>query len=566
MTHLRKFNRKSGERSLPYPYDDTLAASRKRKRAPPLVPLINPNYDTHYVSDAESEMRDVIICAHTEDLGDDETHDDRTESPLIKSPLGRRAISLDQVCPGGNAAARPGIIQYPPNHGDWFVLRCDEHDLNFQHQGTAAAHLRRSNHSGTWRVTTAMLIENFGIKVTGYDATLVDEDEPTALEPQQDMTRPRVLKKRPRTSQAVSARAARSNSRGQRTESVSPETGTISPQTAATRGAALRTTLEPGAMDSPGREPRRQSPNKPTALSPAPTVPPDCHIQSKAAHSLESSGSKPTRQAVGPENPRKSGESTTKKSRAVPPSYLKVFMSKPMAPSSSYPGSHRSKAPQAGPAKPTTLFQAPVQSLDRPVMAGGAGSPSIVQYRPRTSLQCPHNCDCWYMAMNETAVLPNLSHRSQVQRALFNYTDAALHRFRSSSTTLAFPEAVSGNGYLSIHSSTTSLPVSSETTKLFCLRIWILDLVANHTPPKQDLDTSVKLAGARAESPRDTTRRDQSHSYIAAPLRHRALRVATHATGHYEEEVENQRDKPQAIGIYLRRRTVPLSFVRHAIF
>ncbi|KAF5007473.1 hypothetical protein FDECE_6204 [Fusarium decemcellulare] len=510
MTHLGKFNRKSGERSRSYPYDGTLAASRKRKRAPPLTPPANPNYDTHYVSDTESEIRDVISCARTEVLSNDETDDDQKERPLIKSSLGRRAISFDQVCPGGNAATKPGIIQYPPNHGDWFVLRCDEHDLNFHDQGAAAAHLRRSNHSGTWRVTTAMLIENFGIKVAGYDATLVDEDGHTALEPPQDTTRPRVLKKRPSTSQATSARAARSNPRGQRTESASPETGTISPLAAATRCAALRTTLEPGAMDSPGREPDRQSPNEPAPLPPASTMPPDFHIQSKAARSLESSDSKPTIQAVGPAIPLKSGESKTKKARTVPPSYLKVFMSKPMAPSSSQPESHRSKAPQAGPAKPTILFQAPVQSLGRPVMAGGAGSPSVVESRPRTSLQCPHNCDCWYMAMNETAVLPNLSHRSQVQRALFNYTDADLHRFRSSSTTLAFPEAASGNKYSSIHLQRAYLSVVRPRSSFVYGSRSLTSLPTTHAPSK--------------------TTTPQSNSQLPEPKVHGIQPVVTKAT------------------------------------
>ncbi|KAM6506780.1 hypothetical protein FALCPG4_018609 [Fusarium falciforme] len=202
----------------PVQHNSTIAALRKRKRASP-SPLAESDDDANHVPDAESDIQDVIICASTVVFSDDETEDEREDSPPAKRSLARRSISFDQVFQNGNAATKHVIIQYPLNDGDWFILRCDEHDVSFKNQRGAAAHLRSSKHGGTWQVSTSMVIKNFGIEVIDCDATLAGKNNLIALESGQEEAKPRAPKKRPITYRTTSAREKRSKLYAKRAES-----------------------------------------------------------------------------------------------------------------------------------------------------------------------------------------------------------------------------------------------------------------------------------------------------------------------------------------------------------
>jgi hypothetical protein len=61
----------------------------------------------------------------------------------------RKRISFYAVYQDGKAEYKHMIIQYPPNDGDWYILKCDEHGVHFNlnplHGG--AKHLHSSQHN-----------------------------------------------------------------------------------------------------------------------------------------------------------------------------------------------------------------------------------------------------------------------------------------------------------------------------------------------------------------------------------------------------------------------------------
>jgi hypothetical protein len=61
-------------------------------------------------------------------------------------------------------------VQHPKENGRWYILRCDEHDLDFRDKPVVSggAHIRSVEHGKLSR-DTAVVIEHFGTEVLGCD-------------------------------------------------------------------------------------------------------------------------------------------------------------------------------------------------------------------------------------------------------------------------------------------------------------------------------------------------------------------------------------------------------------
>ncbi|KAH7151949.1 hypothetical protein B0J13DRAFT_619542 [Dactylonectria estremocensis] len=60
----------------------------------------------------------------------------------------KRSIHFEEIFQNGNARVKHTIVQWPPNQGDWFIIRCDDHDFNFKDNPLVGgmAHMRGRKH------------------------------------------------------------------------------------------------------------------------------------------------------------------------------------------------------------------------------------------------------------------------------------------------------------------------------------------------------------------------------------------------------------------------------------
>ncbi|KAF4469367.1 hypothetical protein FALBO_3734 [Fusarium albosuccineum] len=88
-----------------------------------------------------------------------------------------KTIQFDSVFQNGNAPIKHVIVQYPLQHGSWYILRCEEHGLSFKDNPLigAAAHIRSKKHSETCsdfeRVVTLL-----GVEVLGCNESLAKKN------------------------------------------------------------------------------------------------------------------------------------------------------------------------------------------------------------------------------------------------------------------------------------------------------------------------------------------------------------------------------------------------------
>ncbi|KAK3349600.1 hypothetical protein B0T25DRAFT_519784 [Lasiosphaeria hispida] len=85
----------------------------------------------------------------------------------------RKTISFDEVYNGGNAKYKHMIVEHPPNSGDYFILKCDEHGVHFNTNPLAGAakHVHSAQH-GNLSKERAQAVELLGHLVFDCDSEL----------------------------------------------------------------------------------------------------------------------------------------------------------------------------------------------------------------------------------------------------------------------------------------------------------------------------------------------------------------------------------------------------------
>ncbi|CAM1508983.1 Fc.00g027220.m01.CDS01 [Cosmosporella sp. VM-42] len=88
-----------------------------------------------------------------------------------------KTIDFEEVFQGGNAPIKYTIAQFPSLTGDWYILRCGQHQLNFssrnpiwgagKHLGGQAHNMKRDN---------KLAIETLGVRVRGCSKALAEQN------------------------------------------------------------------------------------------------------------------------------------------------------------------------------------------------------------------------------------------------------------------------------------------------------------------------------------------------------------------------------------------------------
>lgn len=99
------------------------------------------------------------------------------------SHASKRSITFEQVFRDGNAAIKHIIVRWPTTQDRWFIIRCEEHDLNFKLNPLVggATHLRSRKHSGG-PTDHNSVIEAIGIEVLGCNETLAAKNNSVVRE------------------------------------------------------------------------------------------------------------------------------------------------------------------------------------------------------------------------------------------------------------------------------------------------------------------------------------------------------------------------------------------------
>ncbi|WAO96055.1 Hypothetical protein NCS54_01371600 [Fusarium falciforme] len=89
----------------------------------------------------------------------------------------KRSIHFEEVFQNGNAPIKHVIVQWPPDQGSWYILRCEEHDFNLKDNPLvgAAAHIRSKKH-GKKSSDYNTVLELLGIEVLGCDESLAEKN------------------------------------------------------------------------------------------------------------------------------------------------------------------------------------------------------------------------------------------------------------------------------------------------------------------------------------------------------------------------------------------------------
>ncbi|KAF4467099.1 hypothetical protein FALBO_6035 [Fusarium albosuccineum] len=104
----------------------------------------------------------------------------RLENARNSGP-GKRSIHFDAVFQNGNAPVKHVIVQWPQDHGNWYIVRCEEHGLNFKDNPLLAGsvHLGRGKHQKKQR-DYGTVIEMLGYEVLGCDKNLAAKNNAAA--------------------------------------------------------------------------------------------------------------------------------------------------------------------------------------------------------------------------------------------------------------------------------------------------------------------------------------------------------------------------------------------------
>ncbi|KAF4997708.1 hypothetical protein FDECE_12015 [Fusarium decemcellulare] len=136
--------------------------------------LLHSPADTHQ----SAACRGACVDTPTSDVEDAE--ETRKRKRVIRpqswqAPGAQRSIHFDEVYQNGNA--KHIIVQWPPDQGDWFIIRCDEHDFNFKNNPFigAVSHLRGKGHGKTSSDYNTV-VQLFGTKVEACNEDLAQKN------------------------------------------------------------------------------------------------------------------------------------------------------------------------------------------------------------------------------------------------------------------------------------------------------------------------------------------------------------------------------------------------------
>ncbi|RSL96779.1 hypothetical protein CEP52_011274 [Fusarium oligoseptatum] len=95
----------------------------------------------------------------------------------------KRTITFAEVFGNGDAPVKRLIVQYPPDHGKWYIIRCRRHDVNFKENPLKAAsrHICQSKHPNMPRDYSSV-IGMMGYEVLNCDETLAEKNNAVARE------------------------------------------------------------------------------------------------------------------------------------------------------------------------------------------------------------------------------------------------------------------------------------------------------------------------------------------------------------------------------------------------
>ncbi|KAI5463527.1 hypothetical protein BGZ63DRAFT_422870 [Mariannaea sp. PMI_226] len=110
---------------------------------------------------------------------DSDSLDQESERANVKrqrSSTGKKSVQFDEVFQDGKAPIKHIIVQWPPERKSWYIIRCEEHDLNFKDNPLSggAAHLRGRKHGK--KSDFNAVVEAFGIEVLGCDESLTERN------------------------------------------------------------------------------------------------------------------------------------------------------------------------------------------------------------------------------------------------------------------------------------------------------------------------------------------------------------------------------------------------------
>ncbi|KAJ4328656.1 hypothetical protein N0V84_000846 [Fusarium piperis] len=94
-----------------------------------------------------------------------------------------RTVTFADVFRNGNAPVKRLIIQYPPDYGKWYIIRCWRHNVNFKENPLKAAsrHICQSKHPNKPRDYESV-IKMMGYEVLNCDEVLAEQNNTIARE------------------------------------------------------------------------------------------------------------------------------------------------------------------------------------------------------------------------------------------------------------------------------------------------------------------------------------------------------------------------------------------------
>ncbi|UPL00067.1 hypothetical protein LCI18_011001 [Fusarium solani-melongenae] len=97
--------------------------------------------------------------------------------------LEKNTITFAEVFRNGNAPIKRIIVQYPPDYGEWYIIRCRRHDINFKENPLKAAsrHICQSKHPNMPR-NYVSVIKMMGYRVVDCDEGLAEQNNAVARE------------------------------------------------------------------------------------------------------------------------------------------------------------------------------------------------------------------------------------------------------------------------------------------------------------------------------------------------------------------------------------------------
>ncbi|KAL6365863.1 hypothetical protein LRP88_00442 [Fusarium phalaenopsidis] len=140
---------------------------------------VSPSPSVKSEQSQTERIEDTIICAPIDwaPIIEDEDELDVEE----EEQLTQRSIPFDEVFQ--NESVKRIITQFPKGHGSWYILRCEEHDVDFKTHPlrAASAHLRSRQHGRLQDTTGPAVIEHFGTKVLNCNEELAQKNNAAAL-------------------------------------------------------------------------------------------------------------------------------------------------------------------------------------------------------------------------------------------------------------------------------------------------------------------------------------------------------------------------------------------------